>query len=96
MHTAISTALVALERLGGANTADPLWRDMPFTNNTTIRTGPADWKPSELLSVAALGYSYAVPAPARRRPDPVLASARLRDIFRAAGSPAPARRARSF
>ncbi len=71
--------------LGGANTADPLWRDMPFTNNYynpdgTLRT----WMPSQLLSVSALGYSYGL---CLRRliavPIRLIATARLRDIFMA-------------
>jgi tyrosinase len=70
--------------MGRANTADPLWRDMPFTNNYynpdgTMRT----WKPSQLLSVSALGYSYGLClSPVLQLPLRVVASARLRDIFK--------------
>jgi tyrosinase len=71
--------------MGRVNTTDPLWRDMPFTNNYynpngTMRT----YKPSELLSVAALGYSYGLCAQRLvQLPIRVLASARLAQIFRA-------------
>ena len=71
--------------MGRANTSDPLWRDMPFTNNYynpdgTMRT----WKPSQLTSVSALGYSYGLClSPVLKLPLRVLASARLREIFKA-------------
>jgi len=44
---------------GHANTTDPLWRDMPFTNNYYNPDGSwATYKPSDLLSISTLGYSY--------------------------------------
>jgi tyrosinase len=70
---------------GGPNSTDPLWRDMPFTNNYYNPDGSwRTYRPSDLLSVANLGYSYGLclskllQAPLR-----VLASARLATIFRA-------------
>lgn len=70
---------------GGANTADALWRDMPFTNNYYNPDGSwATYKPSDLLSIATLGYSYGLcltrlPFLAVRQ----LANPRLANIFRA-------------
>lgn len=44
---------------GGANTTDPLWLNMPFTNNYYNPDGSwATYRPSDLLSISALGYSY--------------------------------------
>ncbi len=70
---------------GRENTTDPLWRDMSFTDNYYNPNGSwATYKPSDLLSVAALGYSYGL---CLRRlvaiPVRVLANARLAEIFRA-------------
>jgi len=77
---------------GRANTTDPLWRNMPFTNNYfnpdgTMRT----WQPSQLLNIATLGYSYGLCL----RPLAVLAvrqlaNVRLASIF-TAGRAAEAR-----
>ncbi|HEY5712312.1 MAG TPA: tyrosinase family protein [Allosphingosinicella sp.] len=70
---------------GGANTTDPLWRNMPFTNNYFNPNGTmATFKPSDLLSVSALGYSYGLCL--TRLPHFVirdLADLRLASIFRA-------------
>lgn len=70
---------------GGPNSADPLWRDMPFTNNFYNPDGTwRTYKPSDLLSVAALGYSYGLClSKLIKIPLRVLASARLANIFRA-------------
>lgn len=70
---------------GRSNTTDPLWRDMPFTNNYYNPDGSwATYKPSDLTSVTALGYSYGLclrPFPWWRVRD--LANLRLAQIFRA-------------
>jgi tyrosinase len=70
---------------GGDNTVDPLWRDMPFTNNYYNPDGTwATYKPSDLLSISALGYSYGLCL--TRLPYLQIrqwANPRLADIFRA-------------
>jgi tyrosinase len=70
--------------IGRINTADPLWLNMPFTDNYYNSNGSwATYKPSDLLSIAALGYSYGLclrlvlGIPVR-----VFADARLAAIFR--------------
>jgi tyrosinase len=69
---------------GGANTTDPLWRDMPFTNNYLNPDGTwATYKPSDLLSVAALGYSYGLCLQRLAWPQlRAVANVRLASIFR--------------
>ena len=70
---------------GGANTTDPLWLNMPFTNNYYNTNGSwATYKPADLLNIATLGYSYGLCL--RRFPHIpiwVLANARLTEIFKA-------------
>jgi len=70
---------------GRANTTDPLWRTMPFTNNYYNPDGTwATYRPADLLSVTALGYSYGLclrPLPQILVRD--LANLRLAQIFRA-------------
>jgi len=70
---------------GGVNSTDPLWRDMPFTNNYYNPNGSwATYRPSDLLSISTLGYTYGL-CLVRRPYIPMreLANARLIDIFRA-------------
>lgn len=71
--------------MGRANTADPLWRNMPFTNNYYNPDGTwRTWQPSQLLSVSDLGYSYGLCLrPILHIPVRILASTRLREIFKA-------------
>jgi tyrosinase len=76
---------------GHANTSDPLWLNMSFTNNYYNPDGTwATYKPADLQSVGALGYSYGLCL--RRLAWPYLrqlANVRLADIFkrgRAVGS----------
>lgn len=70
---------------GRANTTDPLWLNMPFTNNYYNPNGSwATYRPSDLLNIASLGYSYGLcltrlPFLAVRQ----LANPRLAAIFRA-------------
>jgi tyrosinase len=70
---------------GGVNTSDPLWRNMNFTNHFFNTDGSmATFKPSDLLSVSALGYSYGLCL--TRLPHLMirdLADLRLASIFRA-------------
>jgi tyrosinase len=70
---------------GHANTTDPLWLNMPFTNNYYAPNGSwMTYKPADLLNIGALGYSYGL-CLLRRPPIPiwVLANARLTEIFKA-------------
>ncbi|HSI19510.1 MAG TPA: tyrosinase family protein [Sphingomonas sp.] len=70
---------------GHANTTDPLWLNMPFTNNYYDTNGSwLTYKPSQLLNIGTLGYSYGLCL--RRIPHLpiwVLANARLTEIFKA-------------
>ena len=70
---------------GGVNTTDSLWRDMWFTNNFYNANG--SWgtsKPSLVLNIAAMGYSYgSCVGRLQQVPMRALANARLAAIFRA-------------
>lgn len=70
---------------GHANTTDALWLNMSFTNNYYNPDGSwATYRPSDLLSIATLGYSYGICL--RTLPWPWLRAAanlRLAAIFQA-------------
>lgn len=70
--------------IGHANTTDPLWLNMPFTNNYYNPNGSwATYKPSDVLNIGALGYSYGLCL--RRVLWPgvrIYADLRLAEIFR--------------
>lgn len=69
---------------GHANSTDPLWLNMPFTNNYYAPNGSWEtYKPADLLNIATLGYSYGLCL--RRIPHIpiwVLANARLTELFK--------------
>jgi len=70
---------------GGVNTSDTLWRDMPFTNNYYNPDGSwGTYKPSDLLSLPTLGYSYGLCLTRMTFPQVrQLANPRLAAIFQA-------------
>jgi tyrosinase len=70
---------------GGHNTTDSLWLNMPFTDNYYNPNGTmATYKPSDLLSISALGYSYGLCLSlVRRYVLRDVADLRLAAIFRA-------------
>lgn len=52
-------------RMGRANTSDPLWRNFPFNNQFVVPSGngtaPFNVMPSALLNIEQLGYRYVRP-----------------------------------
>ncbi|WCM95116.1 tyrosinase family protein [Acidovorax sp. NCPPB 2350] len=71
-HGNIDRIWAAWNALGRKNSADPLWLNMPFTNNYIASNGSFySRKVSDLLSTAALGYTYDnLPASDSRPIDP--------------------------
>jgi tyrosinase len=70
---------------GGHNTTDTLWLNMPFTDNYYNPNGSwATYRPSDLLNIATLGYSYGLClSRVRHWALRDLADLRLASIFRA-------------
>jgi tyrosinase len=59
--------------LGNANSPDPLWNDMTFTNNFINLDGsPYSPKVSDLFVPETLGYTYGLAAPVAASPSPNL------------------------
>ena len=58
-HSNIDRIWAYWNALGRKNSTDPLWLNMPFTNNYLAPTGtPYTKKVKDLLSTTALGYTY--------------------------------------
>lgn len=85
-HTNIDRIWASWNALGRRNSSDPLWLDMPFTNNYIAPDGTLYTKKvSDVLDTAALGYTYDVlPKPDDKPLDPERA-ANLAALF--AGQP---------
>ncbi len=70
---------------GRSNTTDPLWLNMPFTNNYYAPNGSwTTYSPSGVQNIATLGYSYGLCLSRLVFPPyRLLANARLAEIFKA-------------
>jgi tyrosinase len=88
MHHSNIDRIWAVWNANNANSKDPLWTDMTFTNNYINPDGQTMWSPQvkDLFSPEALGYTYDLPAvPVASASATVLAlDAKLRTVFHAA------------